>query len=68
MFGSGKVDDVFFLFCTEKDSQCPCTECLKYPQRKWGEIIILTSAQLLYDDDDAKHFLVAHCFTTMINR
>ncbi len=54
MFGSGKVDDV--LFCTEKDSQCPCSECLKGPQRKWGEIIILTSAQLLYDDDDAKHF------------
>jgi hypothetical protein len=54
MFGSGKVDDV--LFCTEKDSQCPCTECLKCPQTKWGEILIVTSAQLLYDDDDAKHF------------
>ncbi|KAK0046770.1 hypothetical protein Bpfe_023794 [Biomphalaria pfeifferi] len=54
MFGSGKVDDVFFR--TEKDGQCPCDECLICPKKEWGEIRILTSAQLLYDDEDAKHF------------
>ncbi|XP_055870457.1 uncharacterized protein LOC106058934 isoform X3 [Biomphalaria glabrata] len=52
LLGSGKVDDVFIR--TEADyGPCPChRQC-----QEWGEIRVLTSAQLMYDDDDAKHFV-----------
>ncbi|XP_055870323.1 uncharacterized protein LOC129923440 isoform X2 [Biomphalaria glabrata] len=49
VLGSGKVDDVFI----RTDGPCPChKKC-----QEWGEIRVLTSAQLMYDDDDAKHFV-----------
>ncbi|KAK0048738.1 hypothetical protein Bpfe_021847, partial [Biomphalaria pfeifferi] len=50
-FGSGKVDDVFIR--TDRDGPCPCPK--QCPE--CGEIRVFTSAQLMYDDDDAKHFL-----------
>ncbi|KAK6961729.1 hypothetical protein BgiMline_034462 [Biomphalaria glabrata] len=52
LLGSGKVDDVFIR--TEADyGPCPChKKC-----QEWGEIRVLTSAKLMYDDDDAKHFV-----------
>ncbi|KAK0050051.1 hypothetical protein Bpfe_020602 [Biomphalaria pfeifferi] len=54
ILGSGKVEDV-----TLKDGPCPCRcqKCISVPKKKWGEIRILTSAQLLYDDKDAKQFV-----------
>ncbi|KAI8776220.1 hypothetical protein BgiBS90_023376, partial [Biomphalaria glabrata] len=51
VLGSGKVDDVFFR--TSADGPCPChKKC-----QEWGEIRVLTSSKLMYDDDDAKHFV-----------
>ncbi|KAH9488449.1 hypothetical protein Btru_062809 [Bulinus truncatus] len=54
LFGSGKVDEVFYR--TERDGSCECLECKEVPKDKWGEVRILTSAQLAYDDEDATHF------------
>ncbi|KAK0046746.1 hypothetical protein Bpfe_023770 [Biomphalaria pfeifferi] len=49
VLGSGKVDDVFI----RTDGPCPChKKC-----QEWGEIRVLTSAKLMYNDDDAKHFV-----------
>ncbi|KAK0050054.1 hypothetical protein Bpfe_020605 [Biomphalaria pfeifferi] len=52
LLGSGKVDDVYIR--TEADyGPCPChKKC-----QEWGEIRVLTSAKLMYDDDDAKNFV-----------
>nr|KAI8745225.1 hypothetical protein BgiMline_020625 [Biomphalaria glabrata] len=58
ILGSGKVEDVTLY--SEKDAgpcPCRCKKCKSVPKQKWGEIRILTSAQLLYDNKDAKRFV-----------
>ncbi|XP_055870675.1 uncharacterized protein LOC129923490 [Biomphalaria glabrata] len=58
ILGSGKVEDVKLY--SEKDAgpcPCRCKKCKSVPKQKWGEIRILTSAQLLYDNKDAKRFV-----------